>query len=709
MKKINYINLLKATFILVFVALIVNIVYLAVTGVHFISGKNIAEFSAGREIGNKILYASRGNIYSSDNELLAGDIVSYKLIAYLNKERLGIGNKPAYVTDPQEYTKQLAPILNMPEDKLLEILSQENVYQVEFGTYGNNLTPATKTKIEALELPGLELIAQTKRNYRYGTFASYIIGFASNDENNVDEIVGKFGLESSLNDILTGRNGEIQYIKDSNGYNLPNSITGKIEAQNGDDVHLTINSNVQRDLEIQMARMGELKGIESAWAAVMEAKTGKILAISTYPSFDPNKRDLQSYTDLYLNNPYEVGSVIKPFVYLTALDAGTFPKNETFMSGSFDFKDGFSPVKDWNKVGWGQITYEEGLIRSSNTGMTNLTSKYIPKETLREKYRALGFFKDGWLSGLYLGGGVDNMDASNRDFLSASFGQSSSWTAYQMLRAYSVFANDGCTVEPYIVDYIIDGTTGAVKEKTETIKSEQIFNTDAINYVKDLMLQVVEDKERGTGKQYYMDDIRLFGKTGTGEFTENGKLVGGRYNFSFGGLAPYDDPEVVVFAGVKGVNGIDKQDGVFADVIKTMVRTSIANLNKTTETPSSQNNLLEYTIDNFTNQSVEYASSILKYNNIPYVTIGNGSSVVEQMPQAKSTIVSNSKVFLLTDGNEITMPNMTGWSRKDVSTFEALTNITIEYSGTGKVISQNVAEGTVINSETAISLQCESG
>ena len=421
------------------------------------------------------------------------------------------------------------------------------------------------------------------------------------------------------------------------------------------------------------------------------------------------KRDLQSYTDLYLNNPYEVGSVIKPFVYLTALDAGTFPKNETFMSGSFDFKDGFSPVKDWNKVGWGQITYEEGLIRSSNTGMTNLTSKYIPKETLREKYRALGFFKDGWLSGLYLGGGVDNMDASNRDFLSASFGQSSSWTAYQMLRAYSVFANDGCTVEPYIVDYIIDGTTGAVKEKTETIKSEQIFNTDAINYVKDLMLQVVEDKERGTGKQYYMDDIRLFGKTGTGEFTENGKLVGGRYNFSFGGLAPYDDPEVVVFAGVKGVNGIDKQDGVFADVIKTMVRTSIANLNKTTETPSSQNNLLEYTIDNFTNQSVEYASSILKYNNIPYVIIGNGSSVVEQMPQAKSTIVSNSKVFLLTDGNEITMPNMTGWSRKDVSTFEALTNITIEYSGTGKVISQNVAEGTVINSETAISLQCESG
>lgn len=704
MKKSNYIGLVKATFIIVFVALIFNVAFLAITGVHIISRKNIAEFSSGREMGSKTLYASRGNIYSSDNELLAGDIVSYKLIAYLNKERLGIENKPAYVTDPVNYASQLAPILNMPEDKLLNILQQENVYQVEFGTYGNNLTPATKTKIEALELPGLELIGQTKRNYQFGTFASYIIGFASNDEKNVDEIIGKFGLESSMNDVLTGRDGEIQYIKDSNGYNLPNSVTGKIDAQNGDDIHLTIDSNVQRDLEIQMERMGQLKGVESVWAAVMEAKTGKILAISTYPSFDPNLRNLQSYADLYLNNPYEVGSVIKPFVYLTSLDAGTFPKNQTFMSGSFDFKDGYAPVKDWNKVGWGEITYEEGLIRSSNTGMTNLTSKYIPKETLREKYKALGFFKDGWLSGLYLGGGIDNMDGSNRDFLSASFGQSSSWTAYQMLRAYSVFANNGCTVEPYIVDYIIDGTTGNVTQKTETIKSEQIFNEESINYVKDLMLQVVEDDQRGTGKQYRMDDIRLFGKTGTGEFTENKHLVGGRYNFSFGGLAPYDDPEVVVFAGVKGTNGVDKQDGVFADLIKTLVRSSIASLNKTNSVTVDDKNMTEYVVDNFTNQSIEYVSSILKGNNISYVTIGNGSSVVKQMPEAKSVIVSSNKMFLLTDGNEIVMPDMTGWSRKDVSTFASLANIQVSYNGSGQVVSQSIEAGTVINSETTIEI-----
>lgn len=705
MKRINYINIIRLVFIVIFGALIANIVILATTGKHLISGRDIAEFSSGREIGSKTLYASRGNIYSSDHELLAGDIVSYKLIAYLNKNRLGIGNVPAYVTDPESYAKQLSPILNMPEDRLLSILKQENVYQVEFGTYGNNLTPATKTKIEALELPGLDLIAQTKRNYRFGTFASYIIGFASNDENNVDEIVGKFGLESSLNDVLTGRDGEIQYIKDSNGYNLPNSITGKIEAQNGDDVYLTINSTVQRDVEIQMSRVGQLEGVESVWAAVMEAKTGRILAISTYPSFDPNLKNLQTYTDLYLNNPYEVGSVIKPFVYLTALNEGTFPKNEFYQSGSYSFNDGGSPVRDWNKIGWGMITYEEGLIRSSNTAMTNLTAKYISKETLRQKYIELGFFKDGWMSGLYLGGGRDNMDGSTRDFLSASFGQSSSWTAYQMLKAYSVFANDGCTVEPYIVDYVIDGTSGNVVQKNETVKSDQIFSSDAIEYVKELMLQVVEDKDRGTGTQYYMDDIRLFGKTGTGEFTENGKLVSGRYNFSFGGLAPYDDPEVVVFAGVKGANGITSKDHVFADLIQTLVSSALTNMKPTVQSNTTTSEVIEYTLDNFTNQSVEYATSILKYNNIPYVVIGNGDSVIDQLPNENSVIVSNSKVFLLTDGNEITMPNMIGWSRKDVSIFSALTNFTIEYNDTGQVTSQNIIEGTLLNEESIISLK----
>ncbi len=705
MKKIDNIGFIKYIFILVFLALIFNVVYLATTGIHFISGRNIEEFSAGREVGTKTLYASRGDIYSSDNEVLAEDIVSYKLIAYLSKTRVGVGNVPAYVTDPQAYATQLSPILNMPKDELLNILETPDKYQVEFGTYGNNLSPATKAKIQALNLPGLEFVEQTKRNYPYSTFASYIIGFAANDENNMDEIVGKFGLESSMNDQLTGRDGKIQFVKDSNGYNLPNSVTGKIDPQNGNDIHLTINSSVQRDLEIQIKKMGELEGVESVWAAAMEAKTGKILAISTSPSFDPNKKDLQSYTDLFLNNPYEVGSVIKPFVYLTALDAGTFPKNQTFMSGSYDFNDGFAPVKDWNKVGWGPITYEDGLIRSSNTGMIYLTEKYIPKDTLREKYRQLKFFQDGWMSGLYLGGGNDNMDASKRDYLSAAFGQSSSWTAFQMLRAYSVFANNGCMVEPYVVDYIVDGKTKNIVEKNTTQKSEQIFSKEAIDYVKELLLRVVEDPN-GTGKNYKMNDIRLFGKTGTGEFTENGKLVSGRYNFAFAGLAPYDNPEVVVFAGVKGADGITSKDGVFVNLVQTLVRSSLTNLGKMNTSNHQESSIKEYTLDNFKNQSINFASSILTHNEMKSIIIGNGGSVIKQFPEAGTSLLVNNKVFLLTDGNTITMPNMIGWSTKEALTFSSLTNIPIQLNGSGKVESQSVPEGTVINLETTISLQC---
>lgn len=708
MRKINHIRLLQLAFGAVFFLLTMNIVYLAVTGIHFISGNNIREFSTGTGITTRTLYASRGNIYSSDNQLLAGDVVSYKLTAYLSETRKDVGDVPAYVTDPAAYAASLAPIIEMPEDQMLSILQTEGAYLVEFGSYGNDLTPAQKNKIEALELPGIELTPQTKRNYNYGDFASYILGFASSSEDDPEVIEGKMGLEAIMEDYLKGRNGTSQYLTDSRGYALPNGLTNRIEPENGDDVYLTIDTNVQRDLQLQIEKLNECETVETSWAAVMEAKTGKILAIATYPSFDPNVKNIQNYTDLYLDAPYEVGSVMKPFVYLTAYDQG-FDLSSTYQSGEFDVGDGFSPIRDWNKVGWGTISYDEGLIRSSNTAIANLLANAITKETLREKYQKLGFFADTSVSGLQSRGGVDNMDGSYRDYLSAGFGQSSSWTALEMLRAYSVFANDGCMVKPYVVDYVLDGTTSTVLQKTETKKSEKIFSTEAINYVKDLMYEVVNnDLNLGTGNQYRMDDVELFGKTGTAELLENGRYSSTKYTYSFAGIAPYDDPEVIVFASmVCNVNDHDAQYTAFPDLIRATVRSALANIElKNTTTSSTESEIeSEYVLDNFTNQSVEYASKILDYHQTPAYVIGDGTTVMDQLPEEGSALTAGSKVFLLTEGTNITMPNMVGWSRKEVSSFCNLANITLEYNGTGAVTSQSIPEGEVLTSESVLVIE----
>lgn len=709
MKKINHISLLQLAFGAVFLALALNVVYLAVSGVHVISGKNIREFSTGSGITTRTLYASRGSIYSSDNELLAGDIVTYKLVAYLSETRKDIGDVPAYVTDPAAYAKALSPLLDMPEEEILNLLQTgqaEGKYLVEFGTYGNDLSAATKAKIESLGLTGLELTAQTKRNYRFGDFASYILGFASGSDEDPEVLEGKMGLEAVMDDYLKGRNGTTQYLTDSLGYNLPNGMTNKIDAENGDDVYLTIDSNIQRDLQIQLDRFNESETVEGVWAAVMEAKTGKILAIATHPSFDPNIKEIENYTDAFINSPYEVGSVMKPFVYMTAYDQGV-DLNRTYLSGQYDVGDGLSPIKDWNKVGWGTITYDEGLIRSSNTAIANLLAHDLTKETLREKYRQLGFFQDTTVSGLASYGGMDNMDGSERDYLSAGFGQSSSWTALELLQAYSLFANDGCMVKPYVVDYVLDGTTKAVVQKTETEKSEQIFSTEAVEHIKQLMSETVNNTTIGAASSYKMDDIHLFGKTGTAELLEDGKYSTSKYTYSFAGLAPYDDPEIVIFASMRcATTDTFAQYDAMPNMIRTMVRSALSNINlKKISNTNTEISTDEYTLDNFTNQSVQYATEIIQYHNCEAHVLGDGQSVINQLPVGQTTITANSKVFLLSDGGNITMPNMTGWSRKDVSSFCSLANIQLQYNGTGAVTNQSIHEGEILTGDMTLVIE----
>ena len=704
LKKINHISLIQFAIGLVIFFIVGNILVLEITGKHLISGKNIREFATGSGMTTRTIYASRGNFYSSDEELLASDIVSYKLVAYLNQTRLGIGNVPAYVTDPEAYAKALSPIIGMDEDSLCALLQSEGQYLVEFGSYGNDLTPVQKAQIEALNLTGLEFTAQKKRNYRYGDFASYILGFASNNEDDPDVIEGKMGLEAVMNDILKGRNGTAQYLTDSMGYNLPNGMTSQVDAKNGDDVYLTIDSNVQRDIQLQLSNLKNCSGVSSAWVGVMEASTGKILGIATLPSFDPNKKDITNYNDLYINSPYEVGSVMKPFVYMTAYDNG-FDLSQTYMSGSFDLNDGMNPIRDWNKEGWGSITYNEGLIRSSNTAIANILTKGISKETLREKFQQLGFFADMNISGLASYGGVDNMDGSLRDYISSGFGQSSSWTAIEMLQAYSLFANGGSMVKPYVVDYVLDGSTHSVVQKTEVTKSDKLFSDDAISHIQELMYQTVNDQTIGAAHSYKMDDIELYGKTGTAELLENGRYTTSKYSYSFGGLAPYNDPKIVIFASMQCSSAdYEAQYNVFPELIKTIVRSALSNLelrNKQTTTVEDSNT---YELDNFTNQSVSYATSILQYHNANGIVIGGGDVVTSQSPSAQTMITAGTKVFLLSNGSNITMPNMTGWSRKEVSTYCSMINLNLEYNGTGLVKSQSIPADTVITSDMTLTI-----
>ena len=165
-------------------------------------------------------------------------------------------------------------------------------YQIEFGTYGNNLTMGQKTEIEKKDLPGLVFEEVNTRNYPLGDFSSYIVGYAKNttDEDGVKKLVGEMGIERNYDEVLAGKNGYRVYEKTADGYVRTNGILKKKDAVNGKDIYLTLNSSLQRDLDYLLAKEAGEAGASNASCVVMEAKTGKILALSTYPSFDPNKR-----------------------------------------------------------------------------------------------------------------------------------------------------------------------------------------------------------------------------------------------------------------------------------------------------------------------------------------------------------------------------------------------------------------------------------
>ena len=282
-----------------------------------IDGTNLQALKDKRTTKTDIIKAKRGNIYSSDNEILAQNVSSYKLIAYLSPSRTTDDDNPQHVVDKEKTARELAPILGISEEEILGYLNKENVYQTEFGSAGKGLTELTKDKIEALNLPGLDFIESYKRYYPKGDFASYILGYAK-EETNINEdneeettITGEMGIEKYYDDALKGEDGYTTYQKDLSGYKIAGTNEISKEAVDGKDIYLTINSSIQFFVEQELSKAEEEYNYEWFTIMIADAKTGAILASSTSPSFDPNVRNITNYLDLNVSSPYEPGSTMK--------------------------------------------------------------------------------------------------------------------------------------------------------------------------------------------------------------------------------------------------------------------------------------------------------------------------------------------------------------------------------------------------------------
>ena len=376
--------------LLLFVLMIGRVTQLALS--EEIDGINLQALASKRTTKTEIIQAKRGNIYSVDGDILAENVSSYKLIAYLDEKRTTKESNPQHVVDKELTAKSLAPILGIEEATILKYLSKENVYQTEFGSKGKGLTELVKNQIETLNLPGLDFIETYKRYYPKGQFASYILGYAKASAEDETNIVGEMGIEKQFNSLLKGTDGYIKYQKDLKGYKIAGTPTVTEPATQGKNIYLTIDSNMQFFVEQALNTASSTYSFDWYTFTIADAKTGAILATANAPSFDPNIRNISNYLDLLVSSPYEPGSTMKTYTYMAAMENGVYDGTETYRSGTYTAKDG-TVIGDWNRAGWGMLTFDKGYAMSSNVACMNIITRHMNSLMLRQYFRQLGFSK----------------------------------------------------------------------------------------------------------------------------------------------------------------------------------------------------------------------------------------------------------------------------------------------------------------------------
>ena len=671
-----------------------------------IDGVDIQKFAASRTYRKDILPSKRGTIYDVNGNALAENVSSYTLIAYLSPSRTTNPNRPQHVVDVDYTADKLSEVLDISKEQLVKYMSKK-AYQVEFGSKGRGLSELKKDEILALGLPGLDFIETQKRYYPYGNFLSYTLGYAkkenvTNDEGNeVEKIVGEMGIESYYDKELSGKDGYTMYQKDRNGYRIAGTDELKVEAEDGYDVYLTIDSTIQLFVEEAVSEMLSRFTVDFAAVMVADAKTGAILASYSNPSFDPNKRDIVSYLDKNVATSFEPGSTMKIFSYMAAMETGKYNGEEKYKSGTFVAKDGTVMGDSNNKEGWGTITYDLGFAYSSNTAVMNLTTKYMGGPYLKEYYEKLGF---GSKTGIEL----PNETAGKINFkyetevLNASFGQGIMTTPVQYIKALTSVANDGILLQPYIVSKIVNHDTGEVVLQNERKELGRVASKETTDKIRVLMRSVVAPG--GTGSYYAMPGYDFIAKTGTAQVAkEKGVGYGDKIIRGLAGMFPGDDPDIIIYMAVKNP---PESVNPTKDIIQSIIKNVSKYKNIYVENKEGNIKLPEIEMPSYINKSVVETKKTLNSYGVDVIVLGSGDTIIDQYPCKGSKINKIDKVFLLSEG-DITMLDLTNYSMKDVNSFLTLVPLEKEVTGNGYVIAQSIPPGTVIDSNSKLVLQFE--
>ncbi|QOR68465.1 penicillin-binding protein [Cytobacillus suaedae] len=686
-------------FAMLFFLLIGRFIYIQSTGV--VDGQALAALAEEKYTKQRTIEAKRGTIYDRTGQAIAQDTPAYTVVAILDE------TLPSHVTDPYDTARKLSPLLKISEEEVVKILTKDRK-QVEFGSKGRDISHSLKLEIEALEIPGIAFIRDSKRYYPNGTFASHTIGYAQKveDEDTSESVtVGMLGLEKSLNDYLVETDGYLKFQSDNRGFKLPEAEEQIVPPQNGNDVYLTIDQKIQTFLEDSMNKAVQQYEPKKIIGIVAHAKTGEILAMSTRPSFDPNVRNISNYLNDAISYRFEPGSTMKIFTLAAAIEEGVYNGQEAFQSGEYHV--GRFRIRDHNKRGWGKISYDEGVQRSSNVAFAKLASEKLGTDTLLQYLNRFGFHQP---TGINIDGEVNSIINFTYELekITTAFGQGSAITPIQQVQAATAITNNGVMMKPYVIDRIVDSSTNKVINDYKPVEVGTPISENTSKKVLDI-LETVVTSENGTGQVYAIDGYNVAGKTGTAQIPnptgETPYLTGhGNNIFSFIGMAPKEDPKLIVYIAVEQpkLKEYEKGSEPVSMIFNPVMKNSLQYLNiepiKKKETPGPTRSKLGIEIKSYVGTEVEQVMTDLTAKGLNVITLGSGKVVKAQIPADGENVILGERVVILTEGN-VVMPDVTGWSLRDVMKVANLVKLQPNVVGRGYVFQQNLAPGTKLKEE----------
>lgn len=693
-------RLLQISMAFVFLLFVGRFLYLSISKT--IAGENISERVSNLYKRDEILKSVRGAIYDNSGNVIAEDSHSFTLYAILDKSSLDYKGKPMYVVDKKKTAEKLSTVIPLSEKKILKYLHPKHkAYQVEFGTAGSGISLATKKKIMAMHLPGIHFDETPSRLYPNGRFASHIIGIAQpfNDKKNHSiNLIGTMGIEKYFNKVLSGKDGRRIALVDAGEYQLPGGQHSYKAPINGNNIYLTIDSQLQIYLENLLDAVQNKYKPKALTAIVEDVKTGKIMAASQRPTFDPATRKglNDNWRNILVQDSYEPGSVFKILSITAAIQEGKYNPKEYYRSGSITFNG--STIHDWNYTGWGAIPFEQAFPRSSNVGMSILVNR-LGRHTWR---RYLDNYHIGKKTNITLpdeNSGLINIH-SQIDQAVTSFGQGINVNAMQMMQVYSALANSGQMLKPQLVEKIVSSSGKVIKRYKKIKVGKPVYSQETAQTTLKLMRDVVE-KEYGTGTTYKIPGKSIAVKTGTAQIAgiHGGYLKGDRnYLFSVVGLTPADNPRYCIYITMK-------QPQIMSDPPETIMSLIFKPLINRVSVSSKVDMMGEQiTIPSVKGQSREQAVRLLEKMGLYVETIGSGNKVEAQSILANTKVNPNSKIIIFT-GGIIRCPNMKGWTIKQVTQFANISKVKVEVLGKGKVYKQSRIPRSILNRNSKVKVE----